>query len=245
MPRETHHTRLSIPDKPAQDRPQLTVRGKEVSSGTRPAVDLVFVIDTTGSMSDKIEGVLATTDRFLNSFSQLGLDHRVAIVAFGDLTMPGEHVVSTPFMTQLEAVRKTLAKIPRFGGGGNEGESSLEAVEAARKMPFRPTSVKVLVLITDEPALQHQLDARSVTDRLRRDEILTYVISPPIEYFKEMAQQTGGAWLQVTAAADFDTLLGMLRQLAERMSSLVQEVHQLASGSVRKYLRIKSSPRAD
>lgn len=235
---EKRPARKPIPAPIERGHLEITVRGKKHTPRSHPTVDLVFVIDTTGSMSDKIQGVLATVNDFLESFSALELDHRVAIMAFGDLSIPGDHIVCSPFLTQLAALQKVLLKIPRFDGGGNEGESSLEALEAARQLAFRPASVKVLVLITDEPALRHRHDARAVTERLKRSEFLTYVISPPIDYFQEMARSTGATWLQVTSAADFGALLAMLQELARRMSALVQDVHEIASGSVPEYLRL-------
>lgn len=236
-------SRISITVPAQGSRPEVIVQGRDPRAQKRPAVDLVFVVDTTGSMSDKIDGIIETISDFLTSFADLGLDYRVAFVAFGDLTIPGDHIVRSRFMTQPEPLRRTLQKVPRFNGGGNEGESALEAIEAARGMPFRPTAVKVLVLITDEPALQHQHDPRLVTDALRRGEIVTYVISPAIDYYRSMAATTGGSWSEISSVADFSALLAMLRGLAAQMSKLVEAVHRIAGGSVQEYLRL--NPRSN
>ena len=221
--------------------PTVMFRGKVLDAVGAKAVDLVFAIDTTGSMSDKIEGVLTTCAAFLDNFVALGLDYRVGIIAFGDLTVAGDRIVATPFMTNLGVMQKTLRKIPRYGGGGNAGESSLEAVHAAIGMQYRATAVKVLILITDEPALLYTHSPMTTTLLLKQREILTYVISPAIDYFKEMAKATGGSWMQITTAADFSALLSMLRQLAKDVSVVVNDVHRLSRGSVQSYLQLVKS----
>ena len=218
--------------------PNVTFRGGVLRAKTGNAVDLVFVIDTTGSMSDKIEGVLATCEEFLRNFAVLGLDYRVGIVAFGDLTVPGDSIVAMPFMKELEMIQKELRSVPRYGGGGNDGESSLEAVHAALDMPYRAEAVKVCILITDEPALHINHFPAATTATLNRREVITYVISPAIDYFKAMANQTGGEWLQITSAADFSSLLSMLRELSRNMAKIVTDVHLLAHGSVQTYLKL-------
>lgn len=218
--------------------PTVTFRGEVLKPKTSNAIDLVFVIDTTGSMSDKIEGVLTTCGEFLDNFAALGLDYRVGIVAFGDLTEPGDRIVATPFMNKLEMIQKTLRKVPRYSGGGNEGESSLEAVHAALGMPYRAEAVKVCILITDEPALLITYSPEATTATLNEREVITYVISPAIDYFKVMADRTGGKWMQITSAADFSSLLSMLRQLAKNMAEIVNDVHLLAQGSVQSYLKL-------
>ena len=96
----------------------------------------MFVIDTTGSMSDKIKGLLQTCAKFVDRFSRLQMDSRIAIVAFGDLTVKTDKIVATGFTNQIETTKTSLKKIPRFSGGGNRGESSLEALQKAMALGF-------------------------------------------------------------------------------------------------------------
>lgn len=231
-------TGAASPTAAKNELPTVTFHGEVLKRKTSNAVDLVLVIDTTGSMSDKIEGVLTTCGDFLDNFDALGLDYRVGIVAFGDLTVPDDRIVATPFMTKLEMIKKTLRKIPRYSGGGNEGESSLEALHAALGMACRPEAVKVCILITDEPALQGKHSPQNTTAKLKEREVITYVVSPDLDYFKKMAERTGGTWMLITSAADFSSLLSMLRKLAKDMAHVVNDVHLLAHGSVESYLSL-------
>jgi Mg-chelatase subunit ChlD len=218
----------------------IKVQGRAVSTSAGRGIDIVFVIDTTGSMSDKIEGLLATCSRFVDELAKLALSHRIAVVAFGDLTVPGDDITVFEFTDDVQRVKETLSAVPRYGGGGNSGESSLEALDKALALHFRPNVVKALILITDEPALQHEVNAVDLTRRLAQKEMLTFVVSPPEHYYQEMARRTGGVWYQVSANADFTGLIEVFRKLAAKLSSVVADVYRLGNGSVAKYLQIKA-----
>ncbi len=217
----------------------LEIRGQTGGEATGRGVDLVFVIDTTGSMSDKIESLLATCTRFVEAFNALQLNHRFAIVAFGDLNVRGDKIQNTAFTSSVESTKRSLRRIPRYSGGGNEGESSLEGVERALSLPFRPDAVKTIVLITDEPAHQQRLRADDIINRLVERQFLVFVASPPLGYFKQMAQRNGGKWYQVAADTNFNDLLDMFRDLAHKVSQAVSDVYQIGNGSVANYLRLK------
>lgn len=218
--------------------PSVILQGKAVGVSSPSLVDVVFVIDTTGSMSDKIEGIIQTCADFVASFATLRLDYQVAIVAFGDLLVEGDRIVVTPFRSNVEGIRRTLNKIPRYSGGGNTGESALEALHAALRLPFRGRSVKVAILVTDEPAHQITHSASETAAALREREVMTFVISPAIEYYQQIAASTGGTWMEVTSSANFSALLKMLRDLASRVSTVVDQVHKLSGGSVKEYLKL-------
>jgi hypothetical protein len=192
-------------------------------------------------MSDKIDGLLATSQRFVDEFVALGLSQRVAVVAFGDLTVPGDEITVFNFAEDIETIKRTLVNIPRYSGGGNLGESSLEALAEAMALPFRGNAVKAVILITDEPALQHGLSVNGTIHELAKREILTFVVSPSETYFQEMARATGGRWYEVSSGPDFTNLLEIFRGVAVKVSQVVSDVYRLGSGSVSKYLQLKAS----
>ena len=216
----------------------VKIEGKSLL-GSSGGIDLVFVIDTTGSMSDKIEGLLATCERFVEEFVKLELNHRIAIISFGDLRVPGDRIEKTGFTNNINVTKKSLRNIPRYSGGGNQGESPLEALEKAIRMSYRSNAVKVIVLITDEPAYQGNIRARDMTKRLSVEEFLVFVVTPPIAYYKEMAIKNGGKWYKVAANTDFTDLLEMFKSIAEKVSYIVSDVYNLGDGSVSKYLQLK------
>jgi len=224
---------------PAGHNEALEARQEPIGATTGRGVDLVFVIDTTGSMSDKIEGLLTTCVKFVEDFNALRLNHRIAIVSFGDLRVRGDKIQNTAFTSSIEATQKSLRNIPRNSGGGNEGESSLEALERALSLPFRQDAVKVIVLITDEPADQQHLLAQDVIGRLVERQCLVFVASSPQGYYKQMAALSGGKWYKVSAHTNFNDLLSLFKDLARKVSQAVSDVYQIGDGSVASYLKLK------
>jgi Mg-chelatase subunit ChlD len=220
---------------------EITHQGKPIAStlfGAGSArADIVFVIDTTGSMSDKIEGLLQTCQKFVDEIAQRKIDWQIAIVGFGDLTVEGDKIVATTFSRNVEVIKQALLEIPHNSGGSNEGESSLEALEKAMGLTgYREGAIKVFILMTDEPALQRGLTPRGVTQKLIEQAVLTFVISEAQDYFKIMASRTGGDWFEISSGTNF---LSILDRLIKKVGQMVTAVQLDAGGDVKKYLQLK------
>lgn len=213
---------------------------------SRAHADLVFVIDTTGSMNDKIDALIDRCETFVDRLAKKRIDWAASVVGFGDLTVEGDRIVATPFSSSAERVKTLLRGLPRFSGGGNEGESSLEAVQAALAQPgYRSDAVKVVILITDEPALQRELRPAATTAGLREAGAIAFVLSPNLKYFRSMAKETGGRWWNIDSGGDFSQILAVFDQIATKVASTVAAVHQLAGGDVKEYLSLPPSSRQE
>ncbi len=207
-------------------------------------VDLCFVFDTTGSMSDKIDGLVECMVDFVRELAGLGLNWRVSVVPFGDLTVPGDTIVANlPFVSERAAAERMLREMPRNGGGANGGESVLEALRAALGKPYRPGAVKVFVVLTDEPALQGRLTAGGIEQDLLRSEVIAFVASPPIGYYRRWADVTAGAWFEIGPSLDYSAIVATLRGLAKQLALVASEVHSIAGGSVARYRALPPAAR--
>lgn len=205
-------------------------------------VDICFVFDTTGSMSDKIDGLVASTVDLVRDLATLRLDWEITTVPFGDLTVPGDRIVEDqPHVSSLDAAEAQLRSMPRFGGGGNSGESSIEAVQAALRKSYRPDAVKIFILITDEPALQTATASASLmAGQLRRAEAIVFVASPDLPYYREWAEIGGGVWVSIQQTMDTSRLRDLLRALVREVAMTAKAVH--AAGSVKDYLALPGRP---
>jgi von Willebrand factor type A domain len=237
-----------VPDRSASDLRTTgeakVVRMEVGRDSTKALADLVFVIDTTGSMNDKIDGLIESCESFVDRLASRHIDWAAAVVGFGDLTVEGDRIVATPFSSSAERVKALLRGLPRYSGGGNEGESSLEALRAALEQPgYRSGAMKVFVLITDEPALQQALRPSTVTGMLREAGAIAFVLSPNIKYFRSMAADTGGQWWRVDSGGDFTKILEVFDKIATRVASTVAAVQKLADGNVKEYLKLPPSTR--
>jgi hypothetical protein len=136
------------------------------AAGLTYSVDLVLVIDATGSMGPIIEtvksGALRFHDDFENHMTSIGkhIDSlRVRVIAYRDYYADGaaDSLVESDFfeLPGDEARFSAFLGAVRAMGGGDEPETGLEALAAAIRSPWAAVGTKqrqVIVLWTDASA---------------------------------------------------------------------------------------------
>ncbi|HEX4848951.1 MAG TPA: vWA domain-containing protein [Novosphingobium sp.] len=114
-------------------------------------LDLMLVIDTTGSMGDEIRYLQSELAAILTSLRQRhpGLDLRVGFVFYRDIG--DDYVTATfPLTNDLASAQAELRQ--RFaGGGGDYPEAMDQALVRAAGQPWRPDAVKTMLLVADAP----------------------------------------------------------------------------------------------
>jgi Mg-chelatase subunit ChlD len=127
--------------------------------------DIMFVLDCTGSMGGEIEAIKDAIIDFANAIESEGVRVRVGLIEFRDRLIREEHRVLSfkggVFTNDPLAFRHEVAQL-KAGGGGDEPESSLDAILLALRQPFSPQSHKVIVLVTDAPPHIPDLEAGSI-----------------------------------------------------------------------------------
>jgi len=210
----------------------------------RTAVDLVFVIDTTGSMSDKIAGLVASCTTFADRFAAQDLDWRIALVAFGDLTVRGDRIMASGYTHDITRVHRELGALPPNSGGGNDGESSLEAIEKMIGLGARADALRLAILLTDEPPLDHRgAKLASVLGQLTRAKILTFTVAPDLPAYRRIAAETGGRWFPIAAGSDFSSILDMFARVVASVTATVSQIQLEAGGDVERYLALPAGRR--
>ena len=143
-----------------------------------PQADIVFVLDITGSMQAQINGLKDGIGTFASDLYKAKVDARFACLAFRDLTYdePSQLLKfkGEVFTSDAAAFRDEVAKL-RANGGGDEPESSFEAIsEAAGLKDYRKSAVRSLVLITDarpKIVVKQGQSKKETIDSLRNNEI--------------------------------------------------------------------------
>lgn len=173
----------------------------------RPRLDLVFVVDATGSMGDEIAKLKASMHAMAQQISRLPgqPDICYGLVAYrdrGDAFLTRTH----DFTDQLGAFQQVLDGL-QAGGGGDTPEALDEALnEAVHRMSWRTNAVRVAVLVADAPPhLDHggpQYD-RDMQAALAKGVKIFAVgasgLDPAGEYvFRQMAQYTAGRFVFLT-----------------------------------------------
>jgi len=114
----------------------------------RKGLDIVLVIDGTGSMDFVMADVKARMTQLAVRVRQLVPIARVGVIVFGG---KGEPLDIQPLTLSSDKLRKFLGSIQAKGGGEWE-ENTLGAVQAAvTKMDWKPYARRVIILIGDSP----------------------------------------------------------------------------------------------
>lgn len=166
-----------------------------ITSANRVPVDFVFAVDQTGSMRDKIEAIKQNIDDFTTKLAAKGIDYRLGLITFDD------NVAGRYWLTDdLGQFKKWIGTI-EAAGGGDEPENALEALRAATGMNFRSSANRCVVLITDAPYHEYNVNgfgrtmytARTMSVILNRNDIRTFCITPTnIPGYRQIAEETGG-----------------------------------------------------
>ncbi len=144
-----------------------------MSSALDYAVDIVFCIDVTGSMTPILDAVKANALRFyddvqtnLTAKGKVVDELRVRVIAFRDLVADGEAAMQESPFFGLPGEQVSFSEFVgglRADGGGDAPESGLEAVALAINSDWTRRGDRrrqVVVVWTDQPA--HPLDPTCV-----------------------------------------------------------------------------------
>lgn len=168
----------------------------------RTGLEVVFVLDSTGSMGSSIAGAKEGIASMLQVLHALVPDARFGIVAFRDRGKAEDYLVRSltlenDFYAAVNFVRSISAE-----GGGDVPEALLDALREAFRQPFRRGARRVVVLAGDAPA--HANEQGSMLDEVRRfahagnSFVHTLLTNPSFvrasagEDFRKIAERGGG-----------------------------------------------------
>lgn len=152
----------------------MIIEPEPVAAGDGTPVDVVFAVDTTGSMGPLIEGAKRTVWSIATHIKNTdpNANIRIGLVAFRDV---GDDYVTKPFAltNDLDAVYTELSGYT--ADGGNDIPENVDAaLHDALKMKWRPGAKKIVFLVGDAPpasrgdvptfdVLAKQAQARGIT----------------------------------------------------------------------------------
>jgi len=115
------------------------------------ALDLLLVIDTTGSMGDELKYLQTELRSIVSKVTDgnPGLQVRIGLVVYRDI---GDQYVlrSFPFTSDVGVLQKQMAA-QSAGGGGDEPEAMEQAIGKILDYPWREDAVRVALLVADAP----------------------------------------------------------------------------------------------
>ncbi|MCL2356552.1 MAG: Hsp70 family protein [Defluviitaleaceae bacterium] len=157
--------------------PVREIRG----AGATDRVNVVFLIDTTGSMDTYINGVKDRAIEFAEILAAKGAMYRLGLIGFGDLGEKEKPSVYN-FTDDIPKFQKQVKNIPRTYGG-DIPESSLDALETGVQLLKSQrdddgTARNIFILITDAPPHVPTHSGKSVAqicEMLESYDVTTYI----------------------------------------------------------------------
>ncbi|MEW5873690.1 MAG: hypothetical protein AB1752_00735 [Candidatus Zixiibacteriota bacterium] len=168
-------------------------------------VDIVWVVDASGSMGDDQEQIAAQA---ANLFVGLGgVDFRMGVMAYTDISNPialdGSYkqggAGTGEFTTDLATFQTMITSVGDQGSGTENGLTGMQ--DALAWYPFRGECSKVLILVTDEDADDISNFASIVPGLIGSDAQINTVINfGDSTGYSIIAPTTGGAQLDITSS---------------------------------------------
>ncbi|MDA0366682.1 MAG: VWA domain-containing protein [Chloroflexi bacterium] len=139
-----------------------------------PKVDLVFAIDTTGSMGPYIAAVVTAANDIVDALSGRGTparrtDYRVGLVDYKDVDSdlpffcaddPYAAIIDLPFSTTRTSIVSAIGTLPgKVSGGCDWPEDVLSGIQMAVGFPWRDGVNKAIIVMGDAPG--HDSEAHS------------------------------------------------------------------------------------
>ena len=162
-------------------------------------VDIVFVIDGSGSMKNDVAAVREHLSAMTDLFDSADIDFTIGIVTFragtgyGLLGFDFEVVPQTRSVTQ---VKKVLSQL-KFRGD----ENGLDAlIRAADEVKFRRDAEVHFIFVTDE-YVSGAYSSIDVMMKMKTARIKVDVIGRDEPFQKFIAKSTGGLWLPISSLA--------------------------------------------
>ena len=176
----------------------LTKVGKHiVANRSTDLVDVVFVVDGSGSMKNDIDAVREHLNNMTDLFDSAGMDFTIGVVAFragtgyGLLGLDFEVIPQTRSISQ---IKKVLSQL-KFRGD----ENGLDAlIRAADEVKFRRAAEVHFIFVTDE-YVSGAYSSMDVVMKMKTSRIKVDVIGRDEPFQKFVAKSTGGLWLPISS----------------------------------------------
>jgi hypothetical protein len=138
-------------------------------------VDLVFVVDATGSMRDDIDAVIADMHSIIAELTATNPDRRIGIVVYRDV---GDDFISKTILMLNEDEATIVDAIGTIDvdGGGDIREHVYAGIDTALSdQPWRPAASQYIVLMGDAPPHDDYTD-----DHRTYDYVIEKAQTPPL-----------------------------------------------------------------
>lgn len=199
-----------------------------VSSNATGKADIVFVIDTTGSMSSAIAGVKNNINIFADKLvNEYNVDANFSLIEFRDITVDGVNStklhknMTSNWFTNVNSFKSNVNTLT-VNGGGDTPETPIDGLEMARRLDWRGDATKFIVLVTDAGFKTNNSygisNMNEMVSLLVNDGIIVSVIASSKSNYALLTDETGGLFGYING-----NFSDILLQLADKVGKTTNE----------------------
>lgn len=228
---EAAATRQAIPQVPkpvAPKAPPVPATAPRPQNAVVPELDLVFVIDTTSSMTPVVRNMAASMRSIVRILQRLVPSLRIGVVSYKDRDTglpPVEILPLTPADSNTARIMAFLDQVSASPVGSQTPEEDVFlGLQAATNLPWRPTARQALIVMGDAAAHPDEVQptyslARAFIQRQPGRSISTLFIPTPTarmrgeidrNFMQQLAVAGGGTFNDHTGSLIESVLLSLL-----------------------------------
>lgn len=178
------------------------------SSGAMAQADIVFIIDTTGSMSDEIYNVKNNINAFVDVLKSKGVSAGLALIDYQDLEADGYDSTrvhkngSSNWFYNMDDYKSAISSL-YLGYGGDFPECAVDALETARLLDMRASAGKIFVLVTDATYKvdnRYDIPSMAAEIELLKNAGVNCSVVCPSDYqstYYDLYNDTNGIWANI------------------------------------------------
>ena len=175
----------------------------ELSETMYGTADIVFLIDTTGSMYDEIQNVKNNIKSFADMLEREGVSVRWALIEYRDITCDGVKSTkiiysgSSEWYIDVNAYKDAISRLTVNGGGDRE-ETVIDALKTATFLENRADAHSFYIVVTDaDYKVNNQYGVTNMSEmisELKTNETITSVVTKTTYYkdYRSLTDGTGG-----------------------------------------------------
>ena len=182
-------------------------------------LDLVFVIDVTGSMSGEIAVVKESIQSYADMLSKSNIPHYISLIEYSNYCDNRYYNVIFDLTDDDETIQNEIAKFSMKNGDTEPAYTAI--IDGLSELHWGVNSAKRVILIGDEnPNGDLSKNTyESALNALRADSISVYSVATggsDLEQFKNIAKDTNGQYYQSSNSEDFSaTLIDIIDSIPE------------------------------
>ena len=186
---EVQEKRKALPQVPFSTL-MKTLAQEIVETSDGGPIDVVFVIDASGSMRDNIKSVIEHLSEMVEVYKASKIDYALGVTEFW-ARQHNNFIKVVQLTKSFTQYKRTLQAIDI-----HQDENALDAVvQTVKELRFRPTSKRHFILVTDEPFTSREgLEVEDAIAYCREFGIYVNVLGLPLDEHQRLAAETRGKW---------------------------------------------------